>query len=323
MTQQMISVVIPVYNVAPYLRKCLESVLNQTHQNLEIILIDDGSNDGSEKICDEYAAKYSNVAVHHQENAGLSVARNRGLEESHGEWIAFLDSDDWVDPDMYQTLYDLAQEYDAEITSCGTKQVTVDGEVGAVSETGELQILNSDEMIAGLVTQEVVRFEVWNKLWKRSLIGDIRFIKGQVSEDVYFDRVLFLRANKMVHIDLPLHNYLVKRPGSTATSFKVGRLCIFDEFATLIQELEEQGKSALADKVRWIGTSFAYGTYMEAVDTKQEMRIREDLQNWHKTYYKDIRDKSVCSGKEGLKMKLFSCCPGPLIALRKLRNRLR
>ena len=114
----MISVIIPVYNVEPYLRKCLDSVVNQTYRNLEILVIDDGSTDGSGAICDEYASD-RRMRIFHTENRGLSCARNLGLDEAKGEWIGFVDSDDWIEPDMYEALLKKAEETGADIVECG------------------------------------------------------------------------------------------------------------------------------------------------------------------------------------------------------------
>ena len=111
----MISIIIPVYKTEPYLRKCVDSVLAQTYTNLEVILVDDGSPDDCGKICDEYAAKDSRVKVIHKENGGLSSARNCGLDVATGKYIGFVDSDDWIDPDMYETLLGLLLRYDADI----------------------------------------------------------------------------------------------------------------------------------------------------------------------------------------------------------------
>ena len=182
MRQPKISVIVPVYNVEPYLRKSINSLVEQTYSNLEIILVDDGSTDGSEAICDEYADRYPHIKVIHQKNAGQSAARNAGIEMAAGEWIAFLDSDDWIEKEMYETLLSLAQAYEADLASCATREWTVNGESLSCSHTGKVYVLTPDEMIAGLVTHEIVRYEVWNKLWKRSLIGDIRFIAGQIGE---------------------------------------------------------------------------------------------------------------------------------------------
>jgi glycosyltransferase involved in cell wall biosynthesis len=114
----MISVIVPVYNVKPYLRKCLDSIINQTYRDLEILIIDDGSTDGSGDICDEYR-KDDRIKVFHTENRGLSAARNLGLDNTTGNWIGFIDSDDWIEPDMYEVLLRKAEETRADIIECG------------------------------------------------------------------------------------------------------------------------------------------------------------------------------------------------------------
>ena len=118
MDSTMISVIVPVYNVEPYLRKCLDSIVNQTYRDFEILIIDDGSTDGSGRICDEYAEKDSRIKVFHTENRGLSCARNLGLAEAKGEWIGFVDSDDWIEPDMYEVLIRRAEETGADVVEC-------------------------------------------------------------------------------------------------------------------------------------------------------------------------------------------------------------
>lgn len=322
MELQKISVIVPVYNVAPYLRRCVNSLVKQTYPNLEIILIDDGSTDGSETICDEYAAQYAHIIAIHQKNAGQAVARNAGIEIASGEWIGFLDSDDWIEETMYETLIVLAHRYETDLASCATQQITVDGKVLSVSNTGIIHVLTPDEMIAGLVTQEIVRYEVWNKLWKRSLIGDVRFIGGQLGEEVHFDRLLFLKANKMVHIDLSLHNYLVRRPGSTASAFRPARLCIFNEFDALVQELEKDEKNELSDAVRRIASTFACDIYFQAIDTKQNNEILTQLLQWFRYFYRGKKTDSKLFKKIELKIKLFNFSPRLTLILRKIKKTL-
>ena len=115
----MISVIVPVYNVKPYLRKCLDSIINQSYRDLEILIIDDGSTDGSGDICDEYR-KDDRIKVFHTENRGLSAARNLGLDSASGDWIGFVDSDDWIEPDMYEVLIRKGEETGADVVECGS-----------------------------------------------------------------------------------------------------------------------------------------------------------------------------------------------------------
>jgi glycosyltransferase involved in cell wall biosynthesis len=131
----MISVIVPVYNVEPYLRKCLDSIVSQTYQDLEILVIDDGSTDGSGKICDEYK-RDQRVRVFHTENAGLSAARNLGLDKAHGEWIEFIDSDDWVEPDYCRIPLELAESHKAylAVSTNNTSAIRAYEKVGFVTE---------------------------------------------------------------------------------------------------------------------------------------------------------------------------------------------
>lgn len=305
----LISVVIPAYNVKPYIQKCVRSVLNQTYTNLEVILVDDGSTDGTARLCDALQNEDKRIVVIHQENKGLSAARNAGIEVAKGDWIAFLDSDDWIEPEMYQCLHTLAVENAADIASCRTRDCHLDCEPPNVIDTCEVMILDSESMIKGLVDQHVVRFEVWNKLWRRTLIGDVRFKTGQVSEDVYFDRVLFLKANRMVHIEKTLHNYLIQRPGNTLSSFKAARLCVFNEFEALMEDVKELDMGDAADAVACIATSFSVSMYREALKTRQGKEMLRELDDTFNKFYRTSKRSSYRTNRGRVGMRLFSISP--------------
>ena len=240
----LISVIVPIYKVEPYIRQCIDSIINQTYKNLEIILVDDGSPDGCPQICDEYATKDTRVIVIHKENGGLSSARNAGLEIATGDYIAFVDSDDWLDFTMYERLYDVAVKTDSDITTCGIKYHDASSEIESSLDTGSVIEWEKYEAIKKLITPVYnIRFEVWNKLFKSSLIRNIRFKEGQVYEDVYFDRIVFLNANKIVTLNTNLYYYRVSRPGNTNSSFTERKLQIFKELDDFIYELNHIGHS--------------------------------------------------------------------------------
>lgn len=279
-----ISVIIPVYNVSEYLAQCLDSVRRQTYSNLEIVLVDDGSTDGSDVICDYYASIDSRITVIHQQNQGQAVARNVGLELSKGEWVAFLDSDDWIEPTMYQELYDAAITSDADLSSCNS--IFHDEEsVEVKTEVDHDLVLTPDELIEGLLTQQVVRFEVWNKLWKRDVIGNTRFIAGQISEEVHFDFEVFYKICKCVHINRALHHYRVNRPGATNAEFRVARLCVFDEFDRYIKKMRIDSKDNLVAVIGTMGCSFALHIFEEACRTRQNRDITKRLHREFRKYY--------------------------------------
>lgn len=315
-----ISVIVPVYNVEPYLKKCVESVLCQTHYNLEVILIDDGSTDNSGKICDEFQERDNRVIVIHQVNKGQAAARNVGLDIATGDWIAFLDGDDWINNEMYEILLKLALEYDADISTCNTRSFYLGQDVECNIAMNNVSVLSTDEIIEGLLTQDKVRFEIWNKLWKHSLIGNTRFIEGQLCEEVYFDRILFLKANKMVHVDAFLHNYLIQRPGNTNSSFKNARLCIFKEFDLLIVDLKKQKKERAIEIINCIATEFAIALYEIAIDTGQNDDIKHLLRYEFKRNYSFIRYSKYRGVYLSIKALLFRISPVIFSIVRKCKS---
>ena len=176
----MISVIVPVYNVEPYVRKCLDSVINQTYRDLEILVIDDGSTDGSGKICDEYAGKDERIKVFHTENRGLSAARNLGLDNAEGGYIGFVDSDDWIEPDMYEVLLKRAEETEADIVECG---VFKEYPGKTVEHHRPDRVMQRAEAVPALLNRELSN-GVWNKLWDKDCYSSIRFPEGMIYEDV-------------------------------------------------------------------------------------------------------------------------------------------
>lgn len=318
---KLLSVIIPVYNVRQYLKKCLDSVINQTYTNLEIIVIDDGSNDGSGDLCDAFLQKDDRIRVVHQSNQGLAVARNVGLDMANGEWIAFVDSDDWLDENMYEILINLANKYDADIASCSVNEC-VYGSREKIQDITEdhVSIYTCSEIIKGLLSQENVRFEVWNKVWKRRLISDVRFVPRQVSEDIHFDRILYMRTNKMVYTDRPLYNYLIMRPGSTATSFKKERIKIFKEFDQWINELEAMNDIVSKEIIQCIATTFVIALYEEACKTGQDRLTRNMIQAEYNKYYNPSRGSTYRTKKEKIMAKLFNVNPKLYITIKNIKD---
>lgn len=210
----LISIIVPIYNVELYLRKCINSIRNQTYKNIEIILVDDGSPDNCGKICDEYKQKDNRIKVIHKKNGGLSEARNYGIEIATGDYILFVDSDDYIANNMCQILLKKAEKYKADIINCSFKEVFED-------ETYQLskQLINTKEQVfSNLEMIESYFFDitintnvVWNKLYARKLFfGEhkIRFPVGKLHEDNYTVYKLYYYANKVVVIDDVLYYYL-------------------------------------------------------------------------------------------------------------------
>lgn len=222
MTQEtLLSVIIPVYNVEEYLVKCVDSILNQTYRKLEVILVNDGSRDSSGSICDDFARKDSRVRVIHKENGGLSSARNAGMDAAAGEYISFIDSDDWIEPDSYERLLGLMERYQVKLVCGGNWDVN-----GATGEKTlgicpkEEALVTAEEFVGRMFLWDGCDSSVCDKIFHRSLLENFRFPEGQVSEDVAITYKIVLGAERAVLSSYPFYNYY-HRVGSISRAVEI------------------------------------------------------------------------------------------------------
>lgn len=212
--EKLLSVIVPVYNVENYLARCVDSILDQTYENLEVLLVDDGAKDSSGAICDAFAAKDSRVKVIHKVNGGLSSARNAGLEAAAGEYIAFVDSDDWIEPDAYAHLMDVMEKFDVRLV-CGGRY-DVDGKTGE-KKVGlcpkKEETISAEELVGRIFLWDGCDSSACDKLYHRSLLENFRFPEGKVCEDVPVTYKIVLEAEQAALSDRPFYNYY-HRPGS-------------------------------------------------------------------------------------------------------------
>ena len=211
----MISVVIPVYNVEKYLKECLDSVINQTYKELEIILVDDGSTDNSGKICDEYAEFDQRIKVIHQKNMGAGGAKNTGLDLISGDYFSIIDSDDYLELNYYETLLNSMIKYQVDVVQCLNRDFYVDGIYNRSYSFDRFNRRN-----ATVLTRKKFLFELlydWkyaifaNKLFNRSLLKNIRFPVGRKIDDEFFTYKLICNAKKIVNINNFLYNYRMRK----------------------------------------------------------------------------------------------------------------
>jgi glycosyltransferase involved in cell wall biosynthesis len=202
---QKLSIIVPVYNVEPYIHKCIDSILSQTFTDFELILVDDGSTDNSGRICDEYSIKDARIVVIHKLNGGQSKARNAGIDIAKATFISFIDADDYIAPGMIETLYGFAVKYDADISECGYISVFKDKEVickfGKGIEYGE-----GNYLIEKFIESDIF-YGVVTKLFKTALFNNIRFPVGRIYEDTWMTLNLCLEDLRYVRIDRPLYYY--------------------------------------------------------------------------------------------------------------------
>jgi len=207
-----ISVIVPVYKVELYLHQCIDSILAQTYKNLEVILVNDGSPDNCGAICDEYAEKDNRIKVIHKENGGLSDARNAGIDIATGGYLAFIDSDDWIEPDMVEVLYNNLVNANADISCCGMHYAYMNINVPFANITG-ITILNSEQAISESFSNKKITTTAWGKLYKKHIFRDIRYPVGRFHEDEFVIIEVLLAANCVV-TDTASKYYYRQRKGS-------------------------------------------------------------------------------------------------------------
>lgn len=226
-----ISIIVPVYNVELYINKCINTILNQTFKNFELILIDDGSTDNSGEICDEYLEIDERVRVIHKENTGLSDARNVGINIAKGDYIGFVDSDDTINPKMYEILYNLCQEHNADISTCLIRTIDINKERRNNKEyTNKVYIYSNKYAIKETYDGGISGYSSCNKLYRSYLFEDIKFPKGRIYEDASILYKLYMKSNKVVFIDKALYNYIHREGSITRSRFSKKRFDIIEMY---------------------------------------------------------------------------------------------
>lgn len=312
--ENIISVIVSIYNVQDYVEKSVQSVCSQTYENLEIILVDDGSTDNSGKICDKLAGKDERIKVIHKANGGLSSARNEGIKAATGKYIAFVDGDDWIDESMYEDMLRAIQTFDTDLAVCNYKEVSKSGIRD--TSTDAVTVFEGRETLKVFIEEDEayqMQNAAWNKLYKRSLMGDLRFPEGKLFEDIAYTTKLLAKSKKSVYVDKAYYNYIFDRSDSIMNSKKVERL-LTDQ----VPAYKEKGEFLLSigeKELFFIHQFFFYKRmllhYKEAKEKKPE-----GYQSFLKSLQKVICEKPIWweafegqSKGEWLRMKLFTISP--------------
>lgn len=221
--QELISVIVPIYNVESYLDRCIRSIVNQTYKNLEIILIDDGSPDQCPDICDQWAQRDYRIKVIHKENGGLSDARNAGMKIMTGDYVSFIDSDDWISENMYEIMLYNMQTNNADICESGFKRTSEFNKYEEQNSQGKCKAYAKEEALKALI-QENIKPMVWNKLYKRNLIEDNWFRVGKCNEDEFWIYKILDNSKKIIQIDDILYYYFFRENSIINETYALKRL---------------------------------------------------------------------------------------------------
>lgn len=229
MNKEVISIIVPVYKAEQFIDRCVESILNQTYKSIELVLVDDGSPDKSGELCERWKQKDDRVKVIHKENGGASSARNLGLKIATGKFVGFVDSDDWIDPMMYQRLYELLERYDADMSICEIK-VAKDGKVHSTQKQIKTSVWTRKEALNHFfrVNGEKDSHSVCTRLIKRSLLQEFEFIEGKMNEDVHACYYLAEKCRTTVYTNEAFYNYYLNVDGVTNSRFTEKKLDLLD-----------------------------------------------------------------------------------------------
>ena len=242
MESKKVSIIVPVYKVEKFLERCVESIIKQTYQNIEIILIDDESPDECPKMCDQYEIKDNRIKVIHKKNGGLSDARNAGLDIASGEYIAFVDSDDWIESDFIETLYMNAEREKADISVVGYQLIWADGRIRRFSRDEEYYVFDRENAIRELLKQQKFQCMVCQKMYRKQIFKTIRFPVGKIYEDVAIGLSTFLKAERVVVSGKVKYNYFQRSDSIVNAKFDKRKLFFLECCNKIIDYSDSQNK---------------------------------------------------------------------------------
>lgn len=268
---RVISAIVPVYNVAVYLPQCIESILSQDYSEIELLLVDDGSTDESGRICDEYAQKDSRIKVIHQPNRGAAAAKNAGLQVATGEYLSFVDSDDFLEPGAYSHMVQLLQENTADVVQCSYRDVFKDHTTDQLL-SGHENAMDAADFLA-LFTEDWTCSLLWNKLYKRSLFDGILFETGHKIDDEYFTYRGIMNAGKIVRDDRIVYNYR-KRASSVMFSPVSAQQIVSDR----IDYLSKRRKNVIARFPQLRAVYDSHFLNMMVILSRDENATEENIQ---------------------------------------------
>lgn len=306
MENELISVVVPIYNMEKYLNKCVDSILNQTYSNIEILLIDDGSTDLSVKICDEYMKIDSRIKVFHKKNGGLSDAKNFGIKKASGKYVAFVDSDDWIENNMYENMYYKLKDTKSNIVVCGRYIEYENGEKKEWYNKNEI-IMNKEQALIYLNSFYNFDMSSCDKLYEKSLFDNIEFPYGKKCEDAYTTYLLFNKADRVTYIPKCFYHYF-QRSGSISRNEKINM-----DYIYAAEEQLEFFTTKYPHLIYIAETNYAFSVksiFQVSVERKLQLTDEFNLKRKEvKKYYKSIFNNKYITMKKKLTYILFAFFP--------------
>lgn len=303
MKKELISVIVPIYNMENYLKRCVDTIINQSYSNLEIILVDDGSKDASPKICDEYLKVDNRIKVYHKKNGGLSDAKNFGLKRATGKYVGFVDADDWIDEDMYSNMYSELKATNSNIVICGRYIEYEDGKTEKWYNKNKL-IMNKEQSLIYLNSFYNFDMASWDKLYEKRIFENIEFPYGKKCEDAYTTYLLFDKADKITYIPKCFYHYF-QRKGSISRNDKINMDYIYaaeEQMEFLMKKYPHLKPIAETNYVFAVKSIFQVSIERNIKLTK-EFNIKKKRM---RKYYKSILNNKYISQKKKITYMMFA-----------------
>ncbi len=309
--QPLISVIVPIYNVQDYLEKCYNSIKNSSYKNLEIILVNDGSTDKCHEMCNAFQKSDSRVKVIDKPNGGLSSARNAGLDVANGEYICFIDSDDYITGDMIEKLVIKAEEYKADIVQCGYCRVSESGKV-LNTVTSESVFLDSNKKILDAFFKDnIYHVVVWNKLYRKSVIANIRFIEGKNNEDNMFEADVFSCIKSVYIIKDACYMYLQRESSIMGGAFSHKKMDSFYALKYMLKRAEENYPDYISYIKKLICLNVFYLDYLifRYRNGKEYTEDRDQLSLEFRENWNAVKNAGILIGFDKIRLNLYNHFP--------------
>ena len=302
----LLSVIVPVYNVEPYLEDCVRSILSQTYAPLEALLIDDGSTDGSGAMCDALAKEDARVRVFHKENGGQAAAKNLGIANARGAYLGFVDGDDHVAAEMYASLIAAMEANGANIAECAFNYVFPDRAEHSGNDTGAVKVYARDKAIRRMALGQELMIESARKVYRKDALGNARFPEGTLFEEVGFLRRMYPTMGAVAYVDRPYYQYRQQRAGSTNASFPPQKLAVIGECDAFVSELRQAGQREAADAVAAFTLDHIMRMFRNARACRADAAILKTLRRAYRTRYQQEKGNPDVRKLRGL---LFALSP--------------
>ena len=323
--EKKISVIVPIYNVEKYLEKCINSIVFQTYKNIEILLIDDGSTDKSSYICEEWKKRDSRINVVHKANGGLSDARNCGLNIASGEYVCFIDSDDYIENDYIEKLYKILIENKLRVSQCGINYINEnDKKLKQIGYRTDI-VLKGREIIKDSCDKHFIENEVvWNRLYDIKIFENLRFPKGKIHEDEYITYKILYNEDKIAITAECLYKYRQSNNSIMRSKYSIKKFRDFSEaYKEKIMYFKEREDIELYDMVIRSYLSNLSNIFIKIKkNIPNSRKYLEEIKEEYRYYFKYVINSKNLALKNKIKISIFYCSPLLYTGLKELKERI-